>query len=132
MGCDGFFVDRRDLEDRKRWATVLRAHWATIENGHRLMKMWDIAKRGDTFTQGSEYNWEDLNSLAEVAWISSSIMPADLSDYMDLTNELPLTIGDMLDQSDHGTLVILDWETRSVQEYTGEIIREIFYSEAEQ
>ena len=30
MGCDGFFVDRRDLEERKEKATVMRAHWATV------------------------------------------------------------------------------------------------------
>lgn len=132
MGCDGFFVDRRDLEERKEKATAMRAHWATVENGKRLMTMWDIAKRGGSFGQGYEYDWRDLCTLAKVARISSDIVPVDLSAVKDCNYEFPLTTEDLMDQSDYRFMIIMDWETKSVQEYSMDEIEEIFYSEAEQ
>lgn len=128
MGCDGFFVDRRDLEEKKKEALVMRAHWATAENGKRLMDLWDIARRGREFDR-SEFDWRILCKLADACMISNDFIPADLSGMGDITNELPLTIEDMLEQSDYRELVILDWTTKSAQEYKGETIEEIFYSE---
>ena len=131
MGCDGFFVDRRDLEEKKKDALVLRAHWATAENGKRLMDLWDIARRGREFDR-SEFDWKILCKLADACMISNTSVPANLSGMGDITNELPLTIEDMLEQSDYRELVILDWTTKSAQEYGRNTIREIFYSEEKQ
>ena len=131
MGCDGFFVDRRDLEEQKKEALVMRAHWATAENGQRLMDLWDIARRGREFDR-SEFDWKILCKLADACMISNDFIPADLSGMGRITNELPLTIKDMVIQSDYGELVILDWTTKSAQEYKGQTVKEIFYSEEEQ
>lgn len=128
MGCDGFFVDRRDLEEKKKEALVMRAHWATAENGKRLMDLWDIARRGREFDR-SEFGWRILRKLADACMISNGCIPADLSGMGCVTYELPLTIEDMLEQSDYRELVILDWTTKSAQEYKGETIEEIFYKE---
>lgn len=128
MGCDGFFVDRRDLEEKKEEALVMRAHWATAENGKRLMDLWDIARRGREFDR-SEFDWRILSKLADACMISNDFISADLSGMGDITNELPLTIEDMLEQSDYRELVILDWTTKSAQEYNGKTIEEIFYKE---
>lgn len=129
MGCDGFFVDRRDLECRNSQAYVMRAHWATVENGKRLMAMWNIAARGYVFDWFDDRDWEDLAKLADVAMISGDVVPADLSAVKDISDELPLTIGNMMEQSDGRFMVIMDWETKSVQEYSMDEIEEIFYSE---
>lgn len=131
MGCDGFFVDRRDLEEKKKEALVMRAHWATAENGKRLMDLWTIARRGREFDR-SEFDWKILCKLADACMISNDFIPADLSGMGDITNELPLTVEDMLEQSDYRELVILDWTTKSAQEYDGKAIEEIFYKEEEQ
>ena len=128
MGCGGFFVDRRDLMEKKKDALVMRAHWATVENGKRLMAMWEIAGRGKGFDR-SEFSWRSLGKLADACMISNTSVPADLSMMKSISNKLPLTIGDMLEQADYRTLVVLDWTTKSAQEYEGEIIEEIFYSE---
>ena len=132
MGCDGFFVDRRDLEERKEKATALRAHWATVENGRRLMDMWAIAKRKGSFEQGYEYDWRDLCTLAKVAMIGSDTIPVDLSAVKDCNYEFPHTLEDMMDQSDYRFLIVLDWDTKSVQEYSMDEIEEIFYKEDEE
>ena len=131
MGCDGFFVDRRDLMEKRKDALVLRAHWATPENGKRLMDLWKIARRWNDFDR-REFDWGILSKLADACMISNDIVPADLSGMGCITNELPLTIEDMLEQADYRTLVVLDWATRSAQEYRGMTIEEIFYSEGEQ
>ena len=131
MGCDGFFVDRRDLEEKKKEALVMRAHWATAENGKRLMDLWEIAKRGREFDR-SEFDWKILCKLADACMISNTSVPADLSGMDRVTYELPLTVWDLLEQSDYCELVVLDWTTKSAQEYKGETIEEIFYSEEEQ
>ena len=131
MGCEGFYVDRRDLEERKKEALVMRAHWATAENGKRLMDLWDIARRGGEFDR-SEFDWRILCKLADACMISNTSVPADLSGMDRVTYKLPLTIWDLLEQSDYCELVILDWTTKSAQEYKGETIEEIFYSEEEQ
>ena len=128
MGCDGFFVDRRDLEEKKKEALVMRAHWATAENGKRLMDLWAIARRWSEFDR-REFDWRILSKLADACMISNDFIPADLSGMGDITNELPLTIEDMLEQSDCRELVILDWTTKSAQEYDGKAIEEIFYKE---
>ena len=100
-----------------------------MENGKRLMAMWDIAKRGGSFGQGYEYDWRDLCTLAKVARISSDIVPVDLSAVKDCNYEFPLTTEDMMDQSDYRFLIVMDWETKSVQEYSMDEIEEIFYKE---
>ena len=128
MGCDGFFVDRRDLEEKKKGAPVMRTHWATAENGKRLMDLWEIARRGREFDR-DEFDWRTLDKLADACMMTTTILPADLSEMGDITNELPLTIEDMLEQSDYRELVILDWTTKSAQEYNGQTIEEIFYTE---
>ena len=64
--------------------------------------------------------------------ISNTSVPADLSGMDRVTYKLPLTVWDLLEQSDYCELVILDWTTKSAQEYKGETIEEIFYSEEEQ
>ena len=131
MGCDGFFVDRRDLEERKKDALVMRSHWATPEHGKRLMDLWDVAKRGREFDR-SKYDWRTLDKLADACMITTDTVPADLSGMGDITYELPLTVSDLLEQSDYESLIILDWTTKSAQEYEGKTIEEIFYSEEKQ
>lgn len=129
MGCNGFLVDRRDLECRNSQAYVMRAHWATVENGRRLMAMWDIAARGSAFDWFDDRDWKDLAKLADVAMISGDVIPADLSAIKDISDELPLTIGNMMEQSDYRFMIVMDWETKSVQEYSMDEIEEIFYKE---
>lgn len=132
MGCDGFFVDRRDLECRNSQAYVMRAHWATVENGKRLMALWDIAARGSVFDWFDDRDWKDLAKLADVAMILGDVVPADLSAIKDISDELPLTIRNMMEQSDYRFMIIMDWETKSVQEYSMDEIEEIFYREDEE
>ena len=132
MGCDGFFVDRRDLECRSSQAYVMRAHWATVENGKRLMALWDIAARGSMFDWFDNKDWKDLAKLADVAMILGDVVLADLSAVKDCNYEFPLTTEDLMDQSDYRFMIVLDWNTKSVQEYSMDEIEEIFYKEDEQ
>lgn len=132
MGCNGFFVDRRDLECRNSKAYVMRAHWATVENGRRLMAMWDIAARGSAFDWFDDRDWKNLAKLADVAMILGDVVPADLSAVKNCNYKFPLTTKDLMVQSDYRFMIIMDWETKSVQEYSMDEIEEIFYKEDEE
>lgn len=128
MGCEGFYVDRRDLEEKREKAFVMRAYWPSPEHGMRLMDLWDVAKRGREFDR-SEFDWRILSKLTDACMIPNTIEPANLSKMGDISHELHLTVSDLLEQSGFDSLVILDWTTSSAQEYKGETIEEIFYKE---
>lgn len=129
MGCDGFFVDRRDLVAKKKHAFAMSAHWATVDNGFRLMKMWKVAKRGHPLEESNGHDWRDLCTMADIANIGGDLAPVDLSEIKNAKHDLPLTIGDMMECSDYRSMIVLDWDTWGVQEYSIREIEEIFYSE---
>lgn len=131
MGCEGFYVDRRDLEERRKEALVMRASWPSPEHGMRLMDLWDVVKRGREFDR-SEFDWRILSKLTDACMIPNTIEPANLSRMGDISYELHLTVSDLLEQSGFDSLIILDWMTSSAQEYDGKAIKEIFYKEEEQ
>ena len=60
------------------------------------------------------------------------MVQADLSEVKNCNYKCPLTTGDLMVQSDYRFMIIMDWETKSVQEYSMDEIEEIFYREDEE